>query len=244
MLFLIEPALVIDTLPIGAVNGVRASTLIKAIAQHLIPSPAVAQRSVCPQRIRRDIWLFTNELWLTRLPTANTSPHENAPSAPSNQQFFLFKKTDFTPIPVGRLQVVGACSMPRCCLARVRIQQAVARRRPPVPLGQSYYLDVPPRPLRQWHLRARRWPSPRISTDYVATSATCETIWHGSNERASRARWASDRRLRGRRPPCHKLERGRGVRRGGVEIILRKTRKVSQTARLLPRVARDERRAT
>ena len=65
--FLIEPLAI--TLPVGAFNG---SSIVDAaltpIEQHLIPAP-VAQRSLdVLNEFGVDIWLFTNEKWLTRNP--------------------------------------------------------------------------------------------------------------------------------------------------------------------------------
>src|SRR6202043_1978271 len=65
MRFLIEPLQI--TLPVGAFNG---SSIVDAqlnpIEQHLIPLPAVQRCLEVLNQFGVDIWLFTNDLWLTR----------------------------------------------------------------------------------------------------------------------------------------------------------------------------------
>src|SRR6202163_969811 len=75
MRFLIEPLAI--TLPVGAFNGSSiVDPQLKPIEQHLIPAPA-AQRSLdVLNEFGVDIWLFTNDLWLTRRPDGEYVPHE------------------------------------------------------------------------------------------------------------------------------------------------------------------------
>src|SRR3981189_2717523 len=75
MRFLIEPLGI--TLPIGAFNGSSiVDPQLKPIETRLIPA-SVAQRSLdVLNEFGVDIWLFTNELWLTRNPGAEYVPHE------------------------------------------------------------------------------------------------------------------------------------------------------------------------
>src|SRR5450755_2452274 len=75
MRFLIEPLGI--TLPLGAFNGSSiVDPQLKPIEQHLIP-PTAAQRSLdILNDFGVDIWLFTNDLWLTRNPTGEYVPNE------------------------------------------------------------------------------------------------------------------------------------------------------------------------
>src|SRR5260221_14294710 len=75
MRFLIEPLGI--TLPVGAFNG---SSIVDPgmtpIEQHLIPASA-GQRSLdLLQEFGVDIWLFTNEQWLTKNPAGEHVPNE------------------------------------------------------------------------------------------------------------------------------------------------------------------------
>src|SRR5437899_5395988 len=75
MRFLIEPLAI--TLPVGAFNGSGiVDPQLKPIELHLIPASA-AQRSLdVLDEFGVDIWLFTNELFLTRRPDGEYVPHE------------------------------------------------------------------------------------------------------------------------------------------------------------------------
>src|SRR3984957_1644663 len=75
MRFLIEPLAI--TLPVGAFNGSSiVDPNLKPVEQHLIPA-AAAQRSLdVLNEFGVDIWLFTNENWLTRNPDGEYVPHE------------------------------------------------------------------------------------------------------------------------------------------------------------------------
>src|SRR5260221_9312940 len=67
MRFLIEPLAI--TLPVGPFNGSSiVDPQLNPIEAHLIPA-ATAQRSLdVLNEFGVDVWLFTNELWLTRRP--------------------------------------------------------------------------------------------------------------------------------------------------------------------------------
>jgi hydroxymethylpyrimidine pyrophosphatase-like HAD family hydrolase len=73
--FLIPPLAI--TLPVGAFNGSSiVDAQLKPIEQHLIP-PHIAQRGIdLLTRFSVDIWLFTNDQWLTRNPDGEYVPHE------------------------------------------------------------------------------------------------------------------------------------------------------------------------
>src|SRR5438309_5893074 len=73
--FLIEPLAI--TLPVGPFNGSSiVEPDLKPIEQHLIPR-AAAERSIgVLNEFGVDIWLFTNEKWLTRDGDGPYVPHE------------------------------------------------------------------------------------------------------------------------------------------------------------------------
>jgi Cof subfamily protein (haloacid dehalogenase superfamily) len=136
--FLIEPLAI--TLPVGAFNG---SSLVDAklqpIEQHLIP-PAVAQRSLDVLReFGVDIWLFTNEQWLTRNPDGEYVGHEKL--AIKHDPVIV---SDFAPYLASACKIVGASSdaplLQRC---EAVMQEAVGKEATAV-RSQTYYLDVTP----------------------------------------------------------------------------------------------------
>lgn len=138
MSFLIEPLAI--TLPFGAFNGSAiVDAKLKPIEQHLIP-PATAQRSIdVLVEFGVDIWLFTNEQWLTRNPDGEYVPHEKL--AIKHDPVIV---TEFAPYLTGACKIVGASSdaalLQRC---EVAMQQAVGREATAV-RSQTYYLDVTP----------------------------------------------------------------------------------------------------
>lgn len=73
--FLVAPLAI--TLPIGAFNGSSiVDPQLKPLEQHLIPA-ATAKRCIDLLRERGiDIWLFTNDRWLTRNPNGEYNAHE------------------------------------------------------------------------------------------------------------------------------------------------------------------------
>jgi len=138
MSFLVAPLAI--TLPIGAFNGSSiVDPQFKPIAQHLIPA-AVAKRSVDLLRDRGvDIWLFTNDRWLTRNPDGEYTAHE--------QHTIKHDPTivaDFTPYLDQACKIVGASSdaalLQRC---ETEMQQLVGSDAIAV-RSQTYYLDVTP----------------------------------------------------------------------------------------------------
>jgi Cof subfamily protein (haloacid dehalogenase superfamily) len=136
--FLIEPLAI--SLPIGAFNGSSiVDAKLKPIEQHLI-APATAQRSIDVLfEFGVDIWLFTNDQWLTRNPDGEYVSHEKL--AIKHDPVIV---TDFTPYLTGACKIVGASSdaalLQRC---EVAMQQAVGREATAV-RSQTYYLDVTP----------------------------------------------------------------------------------------------------
>ena len=161
--FLIEPLAI--TLPIGAFNGSSiVDPQLKPVEQHLIP-PAVAQRSLdVLNEFGVDIWLFTNDRWLTRNPDGEYVPHEQL--AIKHDPTII---SDFTPYLTGACKIVGASSnaalLARCEAAMKEAvrQEATAVR------SQTYYLDITPPGFNKGtfvQAMARRLD---ISTDAVAT---------------------------------------------------------------------------
>src|ERR1700694_2922449 len=136
MRFLIEPLAI--TLPVGAFNGSSiVDPQLKPIEQHLIPASA-AQRSLdVLNEFGVDIWLFTNDHWLTRRPDGEYVPHE--------KRAIRADPTivgDFAPYLSVACKIVGSSSdaalLQRC---EVTMQQALGAEATAV-RSQSYYLDV------------------------------------------------------------------------------------------------------
>jgi Cof subfamily protein (haloacid dehalogenase superfamily) len=161
--FLIAPLAI--TLPVGAFNGSSiVDPQLNPIEQHLIP-PQVAQRSLdVLNQFGVDIWLFTNEKWLTRHPDGEYVPHEKRAIRADPTIV-----DDFGPYLSAACKIVGASSdaaLLQACEAAM--QQAVGAQATAV-RSQSYYLDVtPPGCDKGTFVRtiARRQG---ISTDAVAT---------------------------------------------------------------------------
>ena len=163
MRFLIEPLAI--TLPIGAFNGSSiVDPQLNPIEQHLIPASA-AQRSLdVLNEYGVDIWLFTNELWLTRNGDGEYVPNEK--SAIRADPTIV---ADFAPYLSAACKIVGASSdaalLQRCEAAMVKAvgAQATAVR------SQSYYLDVTPPGCDKGTFVQAMAKRQGISTDAVAT---------------------------------------------------------------------------
>ena len=138
MRFLIEPLAI--TLPVGSFNGSSiVDPKLNPIEQHLIPVSA-AQRSLdVLNEFGVDIWLFTNDLWLTRHPDGEYVPHEKRAIRADPTIV-----ADFAPYLSSVCKIVGASSdaalLQRCEAA---MQKAVGAEATAV-RSQSYYLDVTP----------------------------------------------------------------------------------------------------
>lgn len=136
--FLIEPLAI--TLPVGAFNGSSiVDTQLHPIEQHLIP-PTMARRSIDLLRdFGVDIWLFTNDRWLTRNPDGEYVGHEKL--AIKHDPTIV---SDFTPYLASACKIVGASSdaplLQRCEAA---MQEAVGMEATAV-RSQTYYLDITP----------------------------------------------------------------------------------------------------
>jgi Cof subfamily protein (haloacid dehalogenase superfamily) len=138
MRFLIEPLQI--TLPVGAFNGSSiVDPQLKPIEQHLIPASAVQRTLEVLNEFGVDIWLFTNDAWLTRNPDGEYVPHEKLAIRADPTIV-----TDFTPYLAGACKIVGASSdaplLERCEAAMQKAlgTQATAIR------SQTYYLDITP----------------------------------------------------------------------------------------------------
>ena len=161
--FLIEPLAI--TLPIGSFNGSSiVDSQLNPIEAHLIP-PATAQRSLdVLNEFDVDIWLFTNDQWLTR--------HGDGEYVPLEKRAIRADPTivaDFAPYLSGACKIVGASSdaamLQRCEAA---MQQAVGAQATAV-RSQTYYLDVTPPGHDKGTFVQTMAKRLGISTDAVAT---------------------------------------------------------------------------
>jgi Cof subfamily protein (haloacid dehalogenase superfamily) len=138
MRFLIEPLGI--TLPIGSFNGSSiVDPQLNPIEQHLIPAAATQRGLDLLDEFGIDIWLFTNDAWLTRNGDGAYVPNEIRAirADPAIVR-------DFTPYLSRACKIVGASSDAaalRHCQAA--IQQAVGAQATVVQ-SQSYYLDITP----------------------------------------------------------------------------------------------------
>jgi Cof subfamily protein (haloacid dehalogenase superfamily) len=163
MRFLVEPLAI--TLPIGAFNGSSiVDSNLNPIEQHLIPA-AAAERSI---RVLNDfgvdIWLFTNDTWLTRradgeyVPLEKRAIHADPTIVPS-----------FAPYLTTACKIVGSSSDPallqRCEAA---IHEALGSHATAV-RSQPYYLDVTPPGCNKGSFVQTIAKRLNISTDAVAT---------------------------------------------------------------------------
>jgi Cof subfamily protein (haloacid dehalogenase superfamily) len=138
MRFLIEPLHI--TLPVGAFNGSSiVDAQLKPIEQHLIPAAAAQSSLDVLNQFGADIWLFTNEKWLTRHPDGEYVGHEKLAIRADPTIV-----TDFAPYLQAACKIVGSSSDPallqRCEAA---MQQALGAQATAV-RSQSYYLDITP----------------------------------------------------------------------------------------------------
>jgi Cof subfamily protein (haloacid dehalogenase superfamily) len=163
MRFLIEPLGI--TLPVGPFNGSSiVDPQLNPIEQHLIPA-ATAEHSIAVlNEFGVDIWLFTNDKWLTRNPDGEYVPHEKRAIRADPT---IVK--DFTPHLSAACKIVGASSDPallqRCEAAMIKAvgTQATAVR------SQTYYLDVTPPGCDKGTFVQAMAKREGISTDQVAT---------------------------------------------------------------------------
>jgi Cof subfamily protein (haloacid dehalogenase superfamily) len=163
MRFLIEPLAI--KLPIGSFNG---SAIVdpqsNPIEQHLIPTSAVERSLEVLTEFGVDIWLFTNDLWLTRNGDGEYVPNEKRAIRADPTVV-----ADFAPYLSVACKIVGASSdtalLQRCEAA---IQQALGAQATAV-RSQSYYLDITPPGCDKGTFVQAMAKRLGISTDAVAT---------------------------------------------------------------------------
>src|SRR5882672_10619133 len=155
MRFLVEPLAI--TLPIGPFNGSSiVDPQLNPIEAHLIPA-ATAQRSLDVfNEFDVDIWLFTNDQWLTRHGDGEYVPHEKLAIRADPTIV-----TDFAPYLNAACKIVGASS-DAAMLQAVGAQATAVR-------SQSYYLDVTPPGHDKGTFVQAMAKRMGISTDAVAT---------------------------------------------------------------------------
>jgi Cof subfamily protein (haloacid dehalogenase superfamily) len=163
MRFLIEPLGI--TLPVGPFNGSSiVDPQLKPIEQHLIPASAAERSLALLDQFGVDIWLFTNEQWLTRNGDGEYVPHEKRAIRADPT---IVK--DFSPYVSAACKIVGASSdaalLQRCEAA---IKQAVGTQATAV-RSQTYYLDVTPPGCDKGTFVQAMAKRQGISTDAVAT---------------------------------------------------------------------------
>lgn len=161
--FLIEPLAI--TLPVGAFNGSSiVDPQLNPIEQHLIPA-AAAQRSLdVLNEFDVDIWLFTNDLWLTRRPDGDYVPHEKLAIRADPTIV-----GDFSAYLSTACKIVGSSADPaRLQRCEAAMQQAVGAQATAV-RSQTYYLDVTPPGQDKGTFVQAMAKRLDISTDAVAT---------------------------------------------------------------------------
>jgi Cof subfamily protein (haloacid dehalogenase superfamily) len=166
--FLIEPLAI--TLPVGPFNGsCIVDPQLNPIEQHLIP-PAAAQRCLdIMNEFGVDIWLFTNDLWLTRNGDGQYVPNERRAIRADPTIV-----ADFTPYLTAACKIVGASAdaalLQRCEAA---MQEALGAQATAV-RSQSFYLDVTPPGCDKGTFVQAMAKRMGISTDAVATIGDME----------------------------------------------------------------------
>jgi Cof subfamily protein (haloacid dehalogenase superfamily) len=163
MRFLIEPLGI--TLPVGPFNGSSiVDPQMKPVETCLIP-PAAAQRSLdVLAEFGVDIWLFTNDKWLTRNGDGEYVPNEIRAIRADPTIV-----ADFTPYVTAACKIVGSSSdeplLRRCEAAMKNALGAAAN----AVRSQTYYLDVTPPGHDKGTFVQTMASRLGISTDAVAT---------------------------------------------------------------------------
>jgi Cof subfamily protein (haloacid dehalogenase superfamily) len=138
MRFLIEPLAI--TLPVGAFNGsCIVDPKLNPIEQHLIPAAAAQRCLDVLNEFGVDIWLFTNERWLTRHPDGEYVPHEKRAIRADPTIV-----TDFAPYLEAACKIVGSSSDAALLQACEAAMQTALGAEATAVRSQSYYLDVTP----------------------------------------------------------------------------------------------------
>ncbi|WP_407178725.1 HAD family hydrolase [Bradyrhizobium sp. STM 3562] len=138
MHFLVAPLAI--SLPIGPFNGSSiVDPQMKPIEQHLLPASATQSSLDLFAQYGIDIWLFTNEQWLTRNGHGEYVPHEKRAIKADPTVI-----DDFTPYVTRACKVVGSSSDPDLLIRCEQIMQETLGGQATAARSQSYYLDVTP----------------------------------------------------------------------------------------------------
>ena len=138
MRFLIEPLAI--TLPVGAFNGSSiVDPRMNPVEQHLIPLPAVKRSLDILNEFGVDIWLFTNDQWLTRNGNGEYVAHER-----HTIRHDPAIVTDFTPHLAHACKIVGSSSDPALLVRCEKAMQEALGTQAMAVRSQSYYLDITP----------------------------------------------------------------------------------------------------
>ena len=138
MHFLVEPLDI--TLPVGPFNGSSiVAPDMKPIEQHLLPASATRRSLEMLSDFSVDIWLFTNEQWLTKNPHGEYVPREKLAikADPSIVD-------DFTPYVERTCKVVGSTSDPELLIRCEQAMQHELGAQATAVRSQTYYLDITP----------------------------------------------------------------------------------------------------
>ena len=163
MRFLVEPLGI--RLPIGAFNGSAiVDPSMKAIEQHLIPVSAVQRSLELLRQFGVDIWLFTNDQWVTQNGEGEYVAHEKRTIKADPVVV-----TDFAPYLARACKIVGSTSDAALLVRCEEAARSALGDEANAVRSQSYYLDVTPPGFDKGtfvQTMARRLG---ISTDAVAT---------------------------------------------------------------------------
>jgi Cof subfamily protein (haloacid dehalogenase superfamily) len=163
MRFLIEPLAI--TLPVGAFNGsCIVDPQLKPIERHLIPAAAAQRCLDVLNEFGVDIWLFTNEKWLTRHPDGEYVPHEKRAIRADPTIV-----ADFAPYLEAACKIVGSSSDAALLQACEAAMQKALGAEATAVRSQSYYLDVTPPGCDKGTFVQTIAKRQGISTDAVAT---------------------------------------------------------------------------
>ena len=163
MRFLIEPLAI--TLPVGAFNGsCIVDPQLKPIERHLIPAAAAQRCLDVLSEFGVDIWLFTNEKWLTRHPDGEYVPHEKRAIRADPTIV-----ADFAPYLEAACKIVGSSSDAALLQACEAAMQKALGAEATAVRSQSYYLDVTPPGCDKGTFVQTIAKRQGISTDAVAT---------------------------------------------------------------------------
>lgn len=136
--FLVAPLAI--TLPIGAFNGSSiVDPALKPIEQHLIPPDTGKRALEVLAEFGTDIWVFTNERWLTRNPNGEYVGHEI--KAIKHDPTII---ADFAPYLNRACKIVGASPHPELLIRCEAAMQAAVGATATAVRSQTYYLDVTP----------------------------------------------------------------------------------------------------